>query len=47
MRNLARVKNRRFDFKVSTLETTKGQIDIFFSQLSFECCLPEVASAGD
>ena len=31
----------------STLETTQGQIDGFFSQLPFRCYLPEVASVGD
>ena len=32
---------------LSTLETTQGQIDGFFSQLLFKCYLPEVASVGD
>ena len=31
----------------STLETTQGQIDGFFSQPPFKCYLPEVASMGD
>ena len=30
-----------------TQETTQRQIDGFFSQLSFQCYLPEVASVGD
>ena len=30
----------------STLETAQGQMDGFFSQLSFRCYLPEVASVG-
>jgi hypothetical protein len=30
-----------------TLETTRGQIDGFFSQHPFKCYLPEVASVGD
>ena len=28
-------------------ETTQGQMDGFFSQLSFKCYLTEVASVGD
>ena len=32
---------------VSTLETTQGQIDGFFSQLPFKYYLPEVASVGN
>ena len=31
----------------TTLETTQGQIDGFFSQLLFKCYPPEVASVGD
>ena len=31
----------------TTLETTQGQIDGFFSHLPFICHLPEVASVGD
>ena len=30
----------------TTLETTQGRIDGFFSQLPFKCYLPEVASVG-
>jgi hypothetical protein len=30
-----------------TLDTTRGQIDGFFSQHLFKCYLPEVASVGD
>ena len=33
--------------EVSTLETTQGQIDGFFSQLPYKCHLKEVASVGD
>ena len=32
---------------VSTLETTQGQIDGFFSQLPPKCSLPELASVKD
>ena len=32
---------------VATLETTLGQIDGLFSQLSFKRYLPEVVSVGD
>ena len=32
---------------MTTLETTRGQIDGFFGQLPFKCYLPEVASVGD
>ena len=31
----------------ATRETTEGQMDGFFSQLPFICCLPEVASVRD
>ena len=31
----------------ATLETTQGQLDGFFGQLPYKCCLPEVASVGD
>ena len=31
----------------TTLETTNGQIDGFFSHLPFECYLLEVATVGD
>ena len=31
----------------TALEKTQGQIDGFFSQLSFKCYLPEVASVRD
>ena len=31
----------------TTLETTQGQTDAFFSQLPFKYYLPEVASVGD
>jgi hypothetical protein len=31
----------------TALETTRGQIDGFLSQLPFKCYLLEVASAGD
>ena len=31
----------------TTLDTNKGQIDGFLSQLPFNCYLPEVASVGD
>ena len=31
----------------SSLETTQGQTDGFFSHLPFRCYLPEVASVGD
>ena len=30
----------------TTLETTRGQIDGFFSQLPFKCYIPAVASVG-
>ena len=32
---------------LSTLETTQGQMEGFFSQLPFKCYLPEVASVRD
>ena len=32
---------------LTTLETTRGQIDGFANQLPFKCYLPEVASVGD
>ena len=32
---------------LSTLETTQGQKDGFFSKILFKCTLPEVASVGD
>ena len=32
---------------LTTLKTTQGQIDGFFSQFPFNCYLPEVASVGD
>ena len=31
----------------TTLEATQGQMDGFFSQLSFKCYLLEVATVGD
>jgi len=31
----------------TTLETTQGQMDSFFSQLPFKCYLSEAASVGD
>ena len=37
----------RFEGLGSTLETTQGQMDGFFSQVPLKCYLPEVASVGD
>jgi len=33
--------------RASALEATQGQMDGFFSQLSYKCHLEEVASVGD
>jgi len=44
---MSEVLNVRDPDKVTALMTTQGQIDGFFSQLSFGCYLPEVASVGD
>ena len=37
----------RWTLSVATLKTTQGQINGFFSQLLFNCYLPDVASVGD